>query len=77
MPVVGTLLLFSVDRDFRAVHIQHHPLGCIHSLRLGNQFPIDSAQTFQILGLAQHLGLEPMQARRQRCPAIPDLLGAD
>jgi hypothetical protein len=23
------------------------------------------------------LGLEPMQARRQRCPAIPDLLGAD
>src|ERR1019366_3018334 len=27
MPVVSTLLLFSVDRNFRAVHIQHHPLG--------------------------------------------------
>ena len=27
MPVVGTVLLFSVARNFRAVHIQHHPLG--------------------------------------------------
>jgi hypothetical protein len=27
MPVVGTVLLFSVDRDFCAVHIQHHSLG--------------------------------------------------
>ena len=26
MAVVGTLLLFSVDLDFCAVHIQHHPL---------------------------------------------------
>src|SRR5437667_8272729 len=29
---------------------------------------IDSAQTFQVLVLAQHLGLEPMEARRQGCP---------
>jgi len=52
MPVVGTLLLFSIDRDFRAVHVEYHPLGCIHGLRLGNQLPIGSPQTFQVLGLA-------------------------
>ena len=77
MPVVGTVLLFSVDWDFGAVHIQHHPLEGIHGLRLRQQFPIDSAQTVQVLLLAQHLGLEPMQARRQRCPTLSDLLGAD
>jgi hypothetical protein len=77
MPVVGTLLLFSIDGDFCAVHIQHHPPWCIHGGRLRQQFPIDSAQTFQVLILGQHLGLEPMQARRQRCPTLPDLLGAD
>jgi hypothetical protein len=27
MPIVGTVLLFSVDQDFRTVHIQHYPLG--------------------------------------------------
>jgi hypothetical protein len=27
MPVLGTFALFPINRDFRAVHIQHHPLG--------------------------------------------------
>jgi len=61
MPVVGSLLLFSVDRDFRAVHIQYHQRRLIHGLHLRQQVPIDSAQNVQILRLAQHLGLEPMQ----------------
>jgi hypothetical protein len=39
--------------------------------------PIDSAQTVQVLLLAQRIGLEPMQARRQRRPTIPDLLRTD
>jgi hypothetical protein len=77
MPIVGTLLLFSVDRDSRAVHIQHYPLRCIHGLRLRQQFPIDSVQTLEVLVLAQHFGLEPMEARRQRRPTLPDFVGAD
>jgi hypothetical protein len=51
VPVVGTVLLFSIDRDFRAVHVQHYPLGGIHDLRLHQQLSIDSAQTFQVLVL--------------------------
>jgi hypothetical protein len=43
------VLLFAVDKDFRAVHVQHHPLGGIHGLRLRQQLLIDSAQTLQVL----------------------------
>jgi hypothetical protein len=35
----------------------------------GRQFLMDSAQTFQVLVLAQHLGLKPVQTRLQRCHA--------
>jgi hypothetical protein len=50
MSVAGTVLLFSVDRDFRAVHVVYHSLGLgsIHGLCLAIIFPIDSPQTFQI-----------------------------
>src|ERR1700722_7043985 len=36
MSVAGTVLPFSVDRDFRPVHVDYHPLGLrsIHGLRL-------------------------------------------
>jgi hypothetical protein len=36
MSVAGTVLLLSVDRDFRAVHVDYHSLGLgsIHGLRL-------------------------------------------
>jgi hypothetical protein len=56
VPVVGAVLLSSVDRDFRAVHVQHYPLGEIHDPRLRQQFSIDSAQTFQVPVVTQYLG---------------------
>ena len=39
------LLLSAVDRDFGAVHIQHHPVGRIDDLRLGDQIAADPRQT--------------------------------
>lgn len=47
MAVAGTLHLLAVNRNLRAVHIQHDPLRGIESFRLGDQLPC-CASTFRL-----------------------------
>ena len=58
VPVVGAILLFAVDRDLGAVHVQHHPARRIHSFRPGDQIPVDRCQTSKVLVLRQQFCLE-------------------
>jgi hypothetical protein len=62
MSVAGTVLLFSVDRDFRAVHVVYHSLGLgsIHGLCLAIIFPIDSPQIF-----SEPIHWNPARARQE------------
>jgi hypothetical protein len=47
LAVAGTLHLLAVNRNLRAVHIQHDPLRGIESFRLGDQLPC-CASTFRL-----------------------------
>jgi hypothetical protein len=73
MSVIGTLLLPTVDRDLRAIHVQHDPLRRINRLALRDQLPIDGYQTVQVFFLRQHFGLEPVRSRSQRRTTLPVL----
>jgi len=75
MLVIGALQVFSVDRDFCAVPIEHYPPCCIHGLH--QQFPIDLVQTLPVLVLTQLIGLETLRAGRQGCRRLSDLILAD
>ena len=75
--VVGALLLLSVHRNLRRVHIQDRPVTRVHGFRLPDQSPVESCQSGKVLLLDQHLGFEALQARGQSRPSIPDLLRTD
>jgi hypothetical protein len=40
--VVGALLLLAVNRNLRAVHVQHDPLWGIEGFRLADEFAVDA-----------------------------------
>ena len=77
MSVVGALLPSAVNRDLGAVHVQHHAVGRIDDLRLGDQVAADPRQTGKVFWLRQQFRLKRLQARGQCRSALQDLLRAD
>jgi hypothetical protein len=63
--VVGALLLLAVDRNLRAVRVQHDPLRGIDSFHLADEFPVNAGQPGEVLLLGKYFGLERLQARGQ------------
>ena len=57
VPVVGTLLLLTVDRNLGRVQVQHRPLWRVDGFCFRNQCTIDLCQTGQILLSRQQFGL--------------------
>jgi hypothetical protein len=77
MAVVGAAFLLSVDGTLARIHVEYDAVGAIHRLGLGQHVPVHDHEPDQILLTGQQLGLEPMQRRRERCTAVPDLWRPD
>ena len=60
--IVSATFLPAINRDLGAVHVQHHAVGRIDHLRLGDQIAADPRQTGEVFSLRQQFGLERLPA---------------
>lgn len=58
MPVVGALLLLTIDGDLGGIHVGHNSLGQIASFYSADLVPIDAGQADEVLLCGRHFGLE-------------------
>ena len=77
VPVVGTPFLRPMHWALARIHVEHGPAGARRHPGLCEHLPVHGRQPDEILLLGQQLGLEPVQRRRQRRAAVPELWRPD
>ena len=73
VPVVGTPFLRPMHWALARIHVEHGPAGARRHPGLCEHLPVHGRQPDEILLLGQQIGLEPVQRRRQRRAAVPEL----